>query len=170
MNTAVRYLEWTSESPSSLNETYKLMQTKAFFNKIASFLTGQSRNLFDLASEVSGRKILGQHYAGARTVPIHQIRGSEGRCGDFDIEFNPLNSRTAGRWMSVAVAFSQGVTLPPVELIQVDEVYFVRDGHHRISVARAFGEKYIDAVVTVLQLDPVSTLSPSLAMPNISSK
>ncbi len=125
------------------------MQTKAFFGRIFSFFTGHSRNLRDLAAEVAGRKLRGQHYAGARAVPIHQIRGSEGRYGDFDIDFNPLNSRTAGRWMSVAVAMSQGVTLPPVELIQVGEDYYVRDGHHRISVARAFGEKYIDAVVTV---------------------
>ncbi len=117
MNATVLSLEWISESPSSLKETYKSMQTKAFFGKIASFLTGQSRNLLDLATEISQRKILGQHYAGTRTVPINQIRGSEGRRRDFDIDFNPMNSRTAGRWLSVAVASSHGVTQPPVELI-----------------------------------------------------
>ncbi len=152
MNAAVLSQEWISESPGSLKETYKSMQTKAFFGKIASFLTGHSRNLLDLATEVTGRMIRGQYYAGAQTVPIHQIRGSENRFSDFDVDFNPMNSRTTGRWMRVAVARSQGVTLPPVELIQLGEDYFVRDGHHRISVAQAFGEKYVDAIVTVLQL------------------
>jgi hypothetical protein len=44
-----------------------------------------------------------------------------------------------------------GDPLPPVELIQVGSVYFVRDGHHRISVARAMGQQEIEAVVTVWQ-------------------
>ncbi len=143
--------QWTSETPASLKELYRSMQTKAFFERIFSRLTGHSRKLLDMAAEVSGRKIRGRHYAGAKTVPINQIRGSEGRSGDFDIDFNPMNSRTAGRWLSVAVASSEGVILPPVELIQLGADYFVRDGHHRISVARALGEKFVDAVVTALQ-------------------
>ncbi len=144
--------QWTSETHASLKELYRSMQTKAFFERIFSRLTGHSRKLLDMAAEVSGRKIRGRHYAGAKTVPINQIRGSEGRSGDFDIDFNPMNSRTAGRWLSVAVASSEGVILPPVKLIQLGADYFVRDGHHRISVARALGEKFVDAVVTALQL------------------
>jgi hypothetical protein len=65
--------------------------------------------------------------------------------------------------MSIAIARSQGDTLPLVELIQLGEDYFVRDGHHRISVARAFNEEYIDAVVVALELEPV-TLPPSKLM------
>jgi hypothetical protein len=60
-----------------------------------------------------------------------------------------MHTRTIDRWVSVAIARSQGVTLPAVELILVGEDYFVRDGHHRISVARAFGEEYIDAKIIV---------------------
>jgi len=45
-----------------------------------------------------------------------------------------------------------GVTLPLVDLVQVGDVYFVRDGHHRISVARAFGQESIDAQVTVWEV------------------
>jgi hypothetical protein len=52
----------------------------------------------------------------------------------------------------VAKARLKGVTLPPVELIQVGDVYFVRDGHHRISVARAFGQEHVDAEVTVWEV------------------
>jgi hypothetical protein len=52
------------------------------------------------------------------------------------------------RWVNIATAILQGEFLPPVDLIRVGETYFVRDGHHRISAARALGQKEIDAVVT----------------------
>jgi hypothetical protein len=130
------------------------MQNKVFAGRLFSFLTGRSRSLLDLATEISKRRIRNQHYVGPRTVQIDRIKGSEGRSDDFDCDFNPLHARTRDRWMSVAIARSRGDTLPLVELIQLGDDYFVRDGHHRISVARAFGEEYIDAKVTVLE--PVS--------------
>ncbi len=82
-------------------------------------------------------------------VPISQIRGSEGKSGEFDAQFRPLKRYSRDRWVSVAVAYLQGKTLPPVELIKVGRQYFVRDGHHRISVARAYGQYDVDAVVTI---------------------
>jgi hypothetical protein len=134
------------------------MQNKALLRNIFSFLSRGSRNLLDLATEVSKRRILRQHYAGSRTVRINQIKGSEGGSGDFDCDFNLLHTRTRDRWISVALARSHGDILPLVELIQLGEDYFVRDGHHRISVARAFGEEYVDAKVIVLELEPVFVL------------
>ena len=71
--------------------------------------------------------------------------------------------------MSVAGARIQDVPLPPVDLIQVGDRYFVRDGHHRISVARTFGQHFIEAETTVYEMagplpweKPVA--SPQLAM------
>jgi hypothetical protein len=137
------------------------MQTKGSLGKMYAFLTGHSRSLLDLATEVSKRKIRSQHYAGTRTVPINRIKGSEGRSGDFDCDFNPMNTNTIDRWMSIASARSCGDTLPLIELTQVGSDYYVRDGHHRISVARALGEEYADARVIILELEPVSTSLPS---------
>ncbi|HLO17656.1 MAG TPA: hypothetical protein VK206_22690 [Anaerolineales bacterium] len=117
-----------------------------------------------MTTELSKRKIRSQHDAGSRTVPIKRIKGSEGRSGDFDCDFNPMQTRTFARWMSVAVARSSGETLPLVELIQLGDDYFVRDGHHRISVARALGEEYVDAKIIVLELAPVSNILPTLAV------
>lgn len=88
-----------------------------------------------------------QHYAGHKSVPINRIRGSEGRTEDFDDAFYPLHDRLRNRWLSVAFVRLAGQDLPPVELIHNGGVYFVRDGHHRISVAKALGEAYIDAEV-----------------------
>ena len=111
-------------------------------------LRGQSHCLLDL-NTVASSTVGDRRAAGTQTVPIRQIRGSEGRCEDFDVAFRPLKEHTEHRWVSVARAQLRGLGLPPVELIQLGEVYFVRDGHHRISVAQALGQQEIDAVVTV---------------------
>ncbi len=79
------------------------------------------------------------------SIPLSQIVGSEGRVGDFDSDFNPLNDHTRDRWINIAAAQRAGAALPPVELIQVADGYYVRDGHHRISVARATGQATIEA-------------------------
>jgi|tagenome__1003787_1003787.scaffolds.fasta_scaffold20400630_2 hypothetical protein len=120
--------------------------------QIWATLRGQSRQLLDLAAVATTGAISNRHAAGIQTVPIDQIRGSEGRCEDFDVAFHPLKGHTEDRWVSVAGAYLRGRDLPPVELIQVGDVYFVRDGHHRISAAAALGQQEIDAVVTVWQV------------------
>lgn len=85
---------------------------------------------------------------GVQMVPIGQIRGSEGRAHDFDLHFAPLHEHIRERWVSLAALRSEGHPLPPVELVQVGASYYVLDGHHRISVARAFGHDTIEAHVT----------------------
>jgi hypothetical protein len=156
MSTMPIYLGWHSQALGDLRDLYQSLQTKASLGSISALLTGRSRSLLDLDIAVSVKKMRSQHHAGTRTVPISLIKGSEGRSRDFDCDFNPLHSRTRDRWISVALARSQGDSLSLVELIQLGDDYFVRDGHHRISVARAFGEEYIDAKVIVLELEPVS--------------
>ena len=84
---------------------------------------------------------------GQRTIPIAQISGSLGRENDFDRDFNPGNKRTRSRWISIWYAHQQGISLPPVSLHKVGDRFFVEDGHHRISVAKTMGQKYIDAHV-----------------------
>jgi hypothetical protein len=108
-----------------------------------------SRHLLDLSKIEGGCQVDSRCYAGLHTVPIEQIRGSEGRSDDFDRHFHPLQDHCMSRWLRVARARDQDKVLPPVVLIQVGDVYFVRDGHHRISVARALGQLDIEAEVTV---------------------
>ena len=86
---------------------------------------------------------------GTRVVSIDQIKGSEGRSQDFDAKFRPLQRHNRDRWLDVAAAIHLGKALPPVDLIQVGEKYYVRDGHHRISVAKAQGQLSIEATITV---------------------
>ena len=82
---------------------------------------------------------------GTVVVPLTRIVGSEGRSEDFDGAFNPLKKHNRERWISVAAARWNGVVLPAVELVQAGDEYYVRDGHHRISVAKVMGQLEIDA-------------------------
>lgn len=146
---------------------YRRLRAQAWIEKARSSLTGRTESLIDLES-VEG-SVTGSHYLGTRAVPVRQIRGSEGRSKDFDAHFRPLSAINKSRWMSVAIAHIKGVAMPRVDLIQVGDVYFVRDGHHRISVAKALGQEYIDADVTVWDVAgplpwEVASRSGSLAM------
>lgn len=93
--------------------------------------------------------LVGSFELGLRVVMIDHICGTQGRMNDFDLKFYPLTERLRDRWVSVATAYLEGIGLPAVELIQVRDRYYVRDGHHRISVAKAFGQEEIDAIITV---------------------
>lgn len=119
--------------------------------RLKAFLLRRPRALFDLDSLPRGQ-VRGRHYAGLRTVELSQVRGTLGRQGDFDAHFHPLDERLCERWTGVAVAWLQGLPLAPVTLIQAGEIYFVQDGHHRISVARALGQAAIEAEVTTWEI------------------
>ncbi len=78
---------------------------------------------------------------------MDEIVGTERRSHDFDANFNPLNEQNLGRWINIAAARRTGVILPAVELVRVGDEYYVRDGHHRISVAKVMGQGEIDALI-----------------------
>ena len=116
-------------------------------------LTGHSRCLLALEEVRQGGHVsIGEQSrfdVETRLVPMDRILGSEGRCGDFDRDVNPLHEHGRERWLRIAAARRRGVPLPPVDLVQIGDLYFVQDGHHRISVARALGQTDIEARVTV---------------------
>ncbi|HLF29122.1 MAG TPA: hypothetical protein VJG32_22570 [Anaerolineae bacterium] len=141
---------------------YQQARAKAGLKQAWAALTGRSRRLLDLTAARASSVWHGAYEAGLRAVPIDCIRGSENRLGDFDIDFHPIQAHTQQRWVSVATAWLTSVAMPPVELIQVGDDYFVRDGHHRISVARALGQQDVDAVVTVWEM--ASSLQPSAVL------
>jgi hypothetical protein len=85
---------------------------------------------------------------GLEVVPLDAIVGTVDRERDFDRRFRPTSGRTRTRWEQIAAAMRRGEPMPPVDLAKIGELYFVRDGHHRVSVARALGWRDIDAYVT----------------------
>jgi hypothetical protein len=85
---------------------------------------------------------------GHHVVELEAIVGTVDRGREFDRSFRPTSARVRSRWEHIAAAMRRGESMPPVELVRIGEIYFVRDGHHRVSVARALGRTDIDAYVT----------------------
>ena len=127
---------------------FRIAKFKGLIGKIVAAITGRPNQLVDLETLTTGKNIRTRRYARSHSVNINQIKGSEGRCQDFDQKFNPLKSHNCERWLNIASAWQRGVNLPAIDLIKVQDVYVVRDGHHRISVARYLGCAYLDAHVT----------------------
>ena len=139
---------WATRSALKL---YRYARHRGRWAKLWSVLTGHPRTLLDLDAVRAATTVWSSHHGGTRPVPIGLIRGSEGRCHDFDAGFRPLRSHTRERWVRIAAARLLRTPLPPVTLTLVGERYFVVDGHHRISVARALGQTEIDAEITVCE-------------------
>ena len=140
-------------------ELFDQARQKAGREKVITKLLQRPSMLLEF-SEIPVENIQNQHYGGLHPIPIHCIRGTLGRSADFDHHFAPLSDRLRDRWMRVLVARCQNIPLPPVELIRVGEQYFVKDGHHRISVAQALGETMVDAEITIWQLVPLRVAAP----------
>jgi hypothetical protein len=85
---------------------------------------------------------------GLKVVQLDAVVGTIDRERDFDRRFRPTSGRVRSRWEQIAGAMRRGEPMPPVDLLQIGEIYFVRDGHHRVSVSRALGRTDIDANVT----------------------
>jgi hypothetical protein len=128
---------------------------KAECEKLKAKLLKHSPLLLDFDS-IPADELQTCYYGGVRPVDLSGICGTLGRTADFDHHFLPQSDRARQRWVSVAMARYQDIPLPPVELIQVGECYFVKDGHHRISVAQALGETTIDAEVTIWKVTHLS--------------
>lgn len=137
------------ENPTIRNQSqlmYFRSVARGRFRRLLGKLKRNPNLLEDLRC-IANEKVQSRYYGGMETVPIEEIKGTEGRVDDFDDAFNPLHERNRSRWLKIAALRLDGDTLPPVELVHVDDTYYVRDGHHRISVAQALGEEFIDAEV-----------------------
>jgi hypothetical protein len=120
---------------------------KAFMNRVMGALSGKPAMLLSYDDIKEKLHIGGPIYRGVQTVRVEQIAGSLNRYHEFDRVFLPASDKLADRWQSVNRAFYQDISLPPVVLYKVGQVYFVVDGHHRVSVAREQGQLYIEAEV-----------------------
>ncbi|HET7010546.1 MAG TPA: hypothetical protein VFI11_07205 [Anaerolineales bacterium] len=132
----------------SLSEAdYASARLRALFGRVIDALSGESRRLLSFEEVKEALHLAGPVYRGVQTVPVDRIVGSLNRYRDFDHRFLPTQSHTQARWTRINRAWYRELHLPPVLLYQVGEVYFVVDGNHRVSVARAQGQTHIDAEV-----------------------
>jgi hypothetical protein len=101
---------------------------------------------FEEVVQALGRR--GERRLGLQTIEVDSIVGTVDRGREFDRRFMPTTGRVRSRWERIATAMRRGEEIPPIDVYRIGELHFVKDGHHRVSVARALGFKVIDAFVT----------------------
>ena len=144
---------FSSEIQNTARMDFDRAHFKAYLNRTLSRLRRTNNDLlpFDEIRRVIPLK--GQYDLGHSEVKLDQIIGSVGRYQDFDRAFLPRMTHSRSRWENIDKARINDISLPPVELYKIAEVYFVKDGNHRVSVARERGQVYIDAYVTEIKTD-----------------
>ena len=153
----MQYIQTQSESD------FAKAKSKAFFNEIQHLLTPEEATLISLNDVKKLIKPQNETYVGMKTIPIEKIVGSEGRYQDFDNKFFPKSSHLKNRWQHVDEAAIQAIDLPPIKVYEISGLYFVRDGNHRVSVAKARGTEFIDAEVVSLQSEIVLKTPDNIA-------
>ena len=133
---------------------------KAELSKALSFINTGKDKLLSFYDVKDILKPKNQVYMGSQTVPIKLIVGSEGRYRDFNRFFLPKTDHLRNRWERVDMAHLRDVILPAIQLYEIGGVYFVRDGNHRVSVAKAQNVEFIDA--EVISLDSSVAIKPGM--------
>lgn len=135
------------------SDDFNKAKSKAIVNEMQHFLKPDEAKLISFYDLKELLHPDNETYIGMKTVPVASIVGSEGRYNDFDNMFFPKKSHLKNRWESIDRAHLQNTILPPINLYEIGGLYFVRDGNHRVSVARARGIEFIDAEVTSLRTE-----------------
>jgi hypothetical protein len=138
---------------TQITDDFDSARQRAFLKRVRALLFGHPDKLRLLSFDEVKRTVgcSAEAYIGQRTVPVSAIIGSVGRYQDFDREFLPVRRSSRQRWQNIDKAYYENVSLPAVQLYKVGDVYFVKDGNHRVSVAREHGVAFIDAEVIECQ-------------------
>lgn len=140
---------------------FQSIQNKVFWQEVLSTLTGRHKELMNF-DEVRSRLHLHEElYRGTEDVPLDHIVGSVGRYKDFTATFLPKKANMRERWSRVYALANSMEGPPPIELYKVGDAYFVRDGNHRVSVARELGAKSI--LAHVVELPTTVPLRPNMS-------
>jgi hypothetical protein len=121
---------------------------QAFWEEIGELLGNRPIGLLSFDEVKARLHLTDQTYRGLQEIPIDRIVGSVGRHKEFTRKFLPKNAGLAARWSNVYAQINSLEGVPPIDVFQVDDVYFVRDGNHRVSIARQMNLKSIEAYVT----------------------
>ena len=132
-------------------EDFSRARNKAWINEMQNIMHPDKKRLLSLNDVKKILKPKNEVYIGLKTVPIKKIVGSEGRYNDFDNHFLPRSNELKQRWVNIDQAHLSDIVLPPIQLYELGGLYFVRDGNHRVSVAKTQGVEFIDAEVISLQ-------------------
>ncbi len=134
-----------------VKKDFEQARAKAFINKIINFIKNKENALLSFDKVKSVLMPYNESYRGIEPIPVDKIIGSEDRYRDFDREFFPLQDHTRNRWESIDSTYYTQKELPPIQVYKIGDYYFVKDGNHRVSVARKQGRKFIDAEIIELK-------------------
>lgn len=133
-------------------ERYESATARAFWQEMFGHLRGKPAHLLSFEAIRARLRLHAEMYQGLQDIPLKDIVGSVGRYQDFTSTFLPRSVVNKDRWSRIYAETLGGMGLPPIEVYQLGDVYFVRDGNHRVSVARELGQKTIQAYVTVVDI------------------
>ncbi len=137
-------------SRDAASSDFNKARKKEIVTRLLGFLFRQRQELLSFEEVKSMLRPRAQSYRGLQVVAVNLIVGSEGRYLDFSNQFLPRKDHLRQRWERVDEAHINDIILPPISLYELGGVYFVRDGNHRVSVARSMGVENIDAEVIAL--------------------
>lgn len=141
-------------------EDFSKARSKARMQELLSTLRWRNNELLSFYEVTKLIRPRLETYRGHMAIPIDKIIGSEGRYHDFTLAFYPRKEMLRSRWQRIDEAHLQQITLPPISVYKLGDYYFVRDGNHRVSVAKMQEVEFIDA--EVVELDSQISLEPGL--------
>ena len=142
------FFDTSNDEMGSAIGDFHRARNRADLKELLARLTGESNQLLSYDEVSQKLQLHGGMERGIKDIPLDAIVGSVGRYTDFTRDFLPRWYVQPERWARVRMAATGLVGLPPIDVYQIGEVYFVRDGNHRVSVAREMGAEFIQAYVT----------------------
>jgi hypothetical protein len=127
---------------------FNRLRNQAMVQELLAVLTHAPIDLLSFKEVQERLHLQGRTYRGLQDIPLDKIVGSVGRYRDFTRTFLPRKDADKERWAQVKALVEGMMGLSPIEVFQVGDVYFVKDGNHRVSVARGIGARTIQAHVT----------------------
>ncbi len=145
-------MPWDTGSPrADAEDDFLRARRHEYLSRLVAWLRREPDDVnlilpFDEVVGALGR--VSERELGLRTVALDSIVGTVDKTRDFDRWFRPTSARVRQRWQRIAAAQRRGEPIPPIDVYRVGDLHFVRDGHHRVSVALAQRRSSIDAYVT----------------------
>ncbi len=127
---------------------FERARRQAALQQTLARLRGKSSELLTYEEIRKQLRVTGMAERGIQEIPLDSIVGSVGRSTDYTRNFMPIHDSDEARWASVKMAILSQTGVPPIEVYQIGDAYFVKDGNHRVSVARQLGNATIEAYVT----------------------
>jgi nucleotide-binding universal stress UspA family protein len=135
---------------SAIND-FNEARRKAALRDIFARLTGESTELLSYEDVRQKLRAVAGNAPHLEDIPLDAIIGSVGRYSDFTRDFLPRFDSTQTRWVGIMTQATGSRGLPPIDVYQIGEAYFVKDGNHRVSVARQLENTHIQAYVTAVR-------------------